>query len=217
MDIRCRIHQKSFILHLITEFKKKKKSYSCEINDSTIPSIMAKDSNILIENCIKGDMISQKQFFEQYGPYVKGVVWRYFKDDATIEDVFIQAMYKILTKLDSLDDRTKLLGWMKRIAVNECLMELRKNKNQFEEPLSSVAYRVGDDDQYELDVDKIKKALDLLPDGYRTVFNLYEIEGYKHREIAEILGISINTSKSQLIMAKKKLREILIEIGFSPD
>ncbi|TVQ49429.1 MAG: RNA polymerase sigma factor [Saprospirales bacterium] len=178
---------------------------------------MSKEKNILIKKCIKGDKASQKHFFEQYGPYIKGVIWRYFKDNGMVEDIFIKAMYKILTNLDSLDDHQKLMGWMKRIAVNESLMELRKNKNNYEEPLSEVAYQVADPDQYSLDMDKIKMALNQLPNGYRTVFNLYEIDGYKHREIADILDISINTSKSQLIMAKKKLRAILTNMGFTPE
>ena len=176
---------------------------------------MTKEHNVLIHSCIKGNKIAQKQFFDLYGPYIKGIVWRYFNESSTIEDMFIQAMFKILTNLDKLEEHTKLKSWMKKIAINECLMEIRKNRNKNEEPLSEIAYKVADYDKHQLDLEKIKEALDSLPEGYRTVFNLYEIDGYKHREIAEVLKISINTSKSQLIMAKKKLREILENMGFS--
>lgn len=178
---------------------------------------MQNENHLLIENCINGNHFAQKQFFELYGPFVKGVVWRYFDSHDSIEDIFIQAMFKILSNLETLEDRDKLMGWMKRVAVNECLMEIRKTRNQLEEPLSDHAYKTPAYDHHQLDQDRIKAALNSLPDGYRTVFNLYEIDGYKHREIAEILGISINTSKSQLIMAKKKLREILEKMGFNPE
>ncbi|MEL7378046.1 MAG: sigma-70 family RNA polymerase sigma factor, partial [Bacteroidota bacterium] len=109
-------------------------------------------------------------------------------------------------------------GWVRRIMVNEALMKLRKkhalklasdlediNPNQF-----SQAAQIDD----QLARQDILALLDQLPTGYRTVFNLYVIEGYKHREIADMLGISINTSKSQLIVAKKRLREALEKINY---
>ena len=96
--------------------------------------------------------------------------------------------------------------------VNEALMFIRKNyrfhENELIEdhPIEGVQVSVED----ELAAKDILKLLDQLPTGYRTVFNMYVLEGYKHREIAEILGISINTSKSQLILAKKRLKEMII-------
>ena len=99
---------------------------------------------------------------------------------------------------------------MKRILVNEALMQIRKRNNlrmtveltDIDKPDDSS---VIDDIAYE----ELVAVLSELPPGYRTIFNMYVIEGYKHREIAEALGISINTSKSQLILAKKKMRELL--------
>lgn len=95
--------------------------------------------------------------------------------------------------------------------VNECLMIIRKDKKHKNIiPLESrsfgqVAVALNDNLEYE----DILKLLDQLPQGYRTIFNLYAIEGYKHREIADLLGISINTSKSQLILARKKLKAMI--------
>lgn len=176
-----------------------------------------KDLHTLIEKCVEGNRVAQKQFFTIYGPFVKGIVWKYFVDPAHVEDAFIEAMYKILTKLDTLEDRDKLMGWMKTVAVNEALMIKRKYKKTSQNlPISEREINLGEEPEYELDKELVLEVLNELPDGYRNVFNLYEIDGFKHREIAEILGISINTSKSQLIMAKKKLREKLSQLGFNP-
>ena len=99
--------------------------------------------------------------------------------------------------------------------VNECLMHLRKNKTfhlSIETDAVDVPYQ--DFGMLQLQAQDIYKLLDDLPTGYRTVFNLYVLEGYKHREIAEMMGISINTSKSQLILARKKLQDMLKKIDY---
>ena len=99
---------------------------------------------------------------------------------------------------------------MKKIAVNEALMFLRKNKIQFSEldTHHELSSEVPDYDD-KLEEEDIMELMDSLPAGYRTVLNLYDVEGYKHREIAELLGISINTSKSQLILARKRMQDMI--------
>ncbi len=126
------------------------------------------------------------------------------------EDLMIQSLYKILTNIGSYTGAGNFEGWMRRIAVNECLMAIRKKKMMMVD-IDNVAETSSDDFSIVelLEYQELLEILDELPRGYRTIFNLYVIEGYKHREIAEILEISINTSKSQLILAKKKLRDIL--------
>lgn len=119
-------------------------------------------------------------------------------------------MYKILSNIGTFEGRGNFEGWMKRIVVNECLMILRTNLRfgeQVEVRDDDARDNWAPDDQ--LSAQQIKELVDSLPPGYRTVFNLYVIEGFKHREIAEMLGISENTSKSQLLLAKGKLREML--------
>lgn len=170
----------------------------------------------LLEKCKMGDRKSQRKFFEQYGPFVKGVVSKYFSDPGQIEDSFIKAMYKILTKLDTLENEATLFAWMRRIAANEALMDIRKSKSRPNaEPISEREFELKTNPTQSLDMELILQALESLPEGYRNVFNLYEIDGFKHREVADILGISINTSKSQLVMAKKRLRSILEKLGFT--
>lgn len=135
---------------------------------------------------------------------------RYTKQYEEAEDVMIHAFYKIFDKIDSYNGDGSFEGWMKRILVNEALMHIRKRNNLH------LAVEVQDIDVAETTnvVDQLQYAdlillLEQLPVGYRTIFNLYVIEGYKHREIAELLDISINTSKSQLILAKKRMKKLV--------
>lgn len=126
------------------------------------------------------------------------------------EDVMITSFYKIFTKIDQYKNQGSFEGWMKRIVINESLMHLRKHNNLNLHVDVEKAPQIKEDAVIlnELYLDDMLEMLEELPNGYRTVFNLYVIEGYKHREIAELLGISINTSKSQLILAKKKFKEL---------
>ncbi len=172
----------------------------------------------LIERCKKNDRLAQQALYDRYSPHMWGVCLRYMKNPEDAEDVLVEGFYKIFDKLDSYRGDGSFEGWIRRVLVNEALMALRK-KNNFAmtvelEVNMDVAQESTIDD--ELSGQEILQLLDLLPTGYRTVFNLYVLEGFKHREIAEILGISINTSKSQLILAKQRLKEILLERNY-PD
>lgn len=137
------------------------------------------------------------------------VVRRYLKNEEDAEDALIESFFKIFTKINTYKGKGSFEGWMRRIVVNECLMKLRKKRN-FTMALEE-AYDIGEAETItpNLAYQDLMKVLENLPTGYRTIFNLYEIEGFKHREIAEQLGISINTSKSQLILAKKRIRELI--------
>jgi len=147
--------------------------------------------------------------YAEYSPLLFSVSRRYLKNEEDAEDALIEAFFKILTKINDYRGSGSFEGWMRRIVVNECLMKLRKKRN-FTLALEE-AYSVGEKEMItpNLAYKDLLSVLELLPTGYRTIFNLYEIEGYKHREIAEKLGISINTSKSQLILAKKRLRDLV--------
>ncbi|MEM0993542.1 MAG: RNA polymerase sigma factor [Bacteroidota bacterium] len=170
----------------------------------------------IIEACERGDPKAQKWIYNRFAPKMFGVCRRYVKSSADAEDVLIEGFYKVLTKIHQYGGNGSFEGWIRRIIVNEALMFLRKNnplKNATDlEHIDIVEHQVSVLEA--LKVQDILKFLHQLPTGYRTVFNLYVIEGYKHREIAEQLGISINTSKSQLILAKKRLRQLLIEQNY---
>lgn len=163
----------------------------------------------IIQQCCRQERTGQKLLFEQYQGVLYPICLRYAKIDQEAQDIFIEGFYKILSRIGDFKGDGSFEGWMKKIMVNEALMYLRKRKRlllmvewkdqDFSEPEESWD---------EVDYEEILELIQQLPDGYRTIFNLYVLEGYKHREIAEELNISINTSKSQLILAKKRLLEL---------
>ena len=155
--------------------------------------------------------------YDRYAPTLLGICRRYLRRREDAEDVLLEGFYRIFSKIDQYTGEGNFEGWMKRIMVNQCLMFLRKNdvlKNSLEIQHYDrpKAARV----EGQLTENRILRLLDELPEGYRVVFNLYVLEGYKHREIAEELGVSINTSKSQLIAARKRMAE-LVEREFGED
>ncbi len=165
----------------------------------------------IIIKCKSQDPDAQKVLYDHYKDTLYAVCLRYIKSAHDAEDVFINAFYKIFTKIDNFKGEGSFEGWMRRIMVNESLMFLRKKNNlhlTVELPEKEIA-DIPEEDDDDMSFDEIMKVMDELPVGYRTVFNLYVFEDLKHREIAEMLGISINTSKSQLILAKKRLYDIL--------
>lgn len=168
------------------------------------------DLSHIIQQCKKGDRSYQKQLYEAYKGILFGICRRYIKRYEVAEDVFTDGMVKIFDKINAFKGEGSFEGWMKRIMVNECLMHLRK-KDVLSNNVDLEFVHLAELPNIEAQMDDrlIKDAIQELPDGYRTVLNLYIIEGYKHREIADLLGISINTSKSQLILARKKLKTIL--------
>ena len=137
---------------------------------------------------------------------------RYVSRREDAEDVLIEAFFKIFENMNAFRFMGSFEGWMRRIVVNEALMFLRKNRLLTVEPDASelntleMSVQIGVEQQ--MAVQEILKLLEKLPTGYRTIFNLYVIEGFKHQEIADMLNISINTSKSQLILAKERLRKL---------
>lgn len=168
------------------------------------------ENNTLIQQCRQGDRKAQKQLYELYSSTMFSICKRYLKVDTQAEDALMEGFYKILSKIDQYTFKGSFEGWMKRIIVNECLMIIRKNKNIH---LKVENYQIEIKDvvtvEDRLAYEDILSLFKYLPTGYRTVFNLYAIEGYKHREIADMLGISINTSKSQYLLAKKKLQNLI--------
>ncbi|MEZ4874092.1 MAG: RNA polymerase sigma factor [Flavobacteriaceae bacterium] len=133
---------------------------------------------------------------------------QYIKREDIAEEVMLSGFLKVFTHLGSYKSEGSFEGWVRRIMVNESISQLRREKTLFFEPEETlqhsnehVAYI-----ETELEVNDIQKMIDALPDGYKTVFILYAVEGYKHSEIAELLQISENTSKTQLFKARKMLQ-----------
>lgn len=169
----------------------------------------------LIDRLREQDPVAQKWLYERYAPLLFSVCRRYTRNREDAEEVLVTGFYKILSNIDRYSGAGSFEGWMRRIMVNEALMALRKTQ-----PLVFPGNEIihdSQEDSFNIEADisarEIMELLDHLPNGYRTVFNLYVIEGYKHQEIADLLGISINTSKSQLILAKEKLKQLLLAKG----
>ena len=168
----------------------------------------------LIEHCKAGDRKAQQMLYSKLSAPMMGVCLRYLKNREDAEEVFLNGFFNAFQALKSFEyrDDPSFFGWVKRIMVNECLMWLRKQKE-----IWSIA--IIEDHDPGVDLTPLEKlaAKDLLkliqqiPVGYRTVFNLYAIEGYSHKEISELLKISEGTSKSQLFKAKKLLQTIIKE------
>lgn len=165
------------------------------------------DWESIIEGCKAGQHAAQKRFYDYLAPFVQGVCRRYLVNQAEAEDAMIKALYKALVALPTLQETPNLKAWLRRITVNECLMILRSKKDFL--PLENLFHPEAETTSVpdQMEADQIHKLVAELPAGYRAVFNLYVVEGYNHREIGELLGISINTSKSQLIHARRKLAE----------
>lgn len=182
---------------------------TASLNDKTKPFFVEEKN--LISACLRQERSAQKALYDRYAPDMLGVCKRYIRQPLDAEDVLIEAFFKVFSNLEAFKGEGSFAGWIRRIVVNEALMFLRRRhalqdavdiEGQF---LLSTPASIHD----ELNARDLLALLDQLPPGCRTVFNLYVIEGFKHREIADMLGISINTSKSQLILAKQRLREML--------
>ncbi|MBK6622774.1 MAG: RNA polymerase sigma factor [Saprospirales bacterium] len=164
----------------------------------------------LIQGCRKQDRQAQKLLYERYAPVFFALCKRYVKTNEDAEDVMVEGFFKIMTRIDQYSKGGNFEGWMRRVMINESLMFLRKANTQ---PYTEEIVNLEQPDNYsiveELAANDILRLLEKLPDGYRTIFNLYVLEGLKHREIADLLGISINTSKSQLVLAKRRMQELM--------
>ncbi|MCY7328168.1 MAG: RNA polymerase sigma factor [Saprospiraceae bacterium] len=172
--------------------------------------------DLLIERLKTQDRAAQKWLYDRYSPMLFAACRRYVRSHEDAEEALVSGLYKVFSQIDSYAGHGSFEGWMRRIVVNEALMLLRKAQNLVFP--GDDANIIDQADQFsieaELSAREILELLDQLPPGCRTVFNLYVLEGFKHHEIADTLGISINTSKSQLILAKEKLRNLLKAKGY---
>lgn len=167
----------------------------------------------LIKGCLRRDRNAQKQLYELYSPKMYALSYRYVRDPMQAEDILITAFTKILERIRQYNGTGSFEGWIRRVVVNEALTFLRRNRSMYLETELEEADR---EPNYQtlssyLEVEDLLNMIDKLPSGYRIVFNLYAIDGYSHKEIAEELGISENTSKSQLSRARTYLQKLLVE------
>ena len=166
----------------------------------------------MIEGCRRGDAAARRELYERLGGLMYGVCCRYIRDRELARDLLHDGFITLYTKIGEFRGEGSFEGWCRRIFVNTALGHLRKNNplNRPEEigvnaPLSDRQVSALE----RLSAQELFACIDDLPDGYRTILNLYAVEGYSHREVAEIMHISENTSRSQYSRARMKLQEIL--------
>lgn len=169
----------------------------------------------LVEGCRRGDAKAQRALFEQYAGTMLMLCRRYLQHDVQAEEALLSGFEKFFRTIDRFvyTNEAGVAPWLRKIMVNECLLTLRK-KTIFtakEEMPDGVA--ADEDAIAKMSADEILRVIGKLPEGYRTVFNLYVIEGYSHAEIAGMLEIAEGTSKSQLAKAKNYLQNELRKRG----
>jgi RNA polymerase sigma factor (sigma-70 family) len=168
----------------------------------------------IVEKCKRGNRRAQFELYRLYSRAMYSICLRMVQQEQEAEDILQESFVDVFTKLHTFRYQSSVGAWIKRIVVNNCINHLKRNRLLFEElesRHSAVVYEGEEihDIEKPLQVADINKAIHKLPDGYRVVFSLYLLEGYDHKEIASILGITEATSKSQYSRAKKKIREIL--------
>lgn len=172
----------------------------------------------LIKKCLQSDARAQKMLFDKYGKKFMGVCFRYAINEDEAKDILQEGFIKIFENLNKYSGKGSFEGWMRKIIINTALDNIRKNKKiNFHLDVNEIEYKLISNDYIEenLAAEDLLKILNNIPFGYKTVFNMYAIEGYSHKEIANKLGITESTSKSQYSRAKAVLRNTInkLKIG----
>lgn len=167
----------------------------------------------LVNGCLRRDPTAQQQLFDLYSSKMYAICYRYVRHRMQAEDILIMGFTKVFDRIRQFNGEGSFEAWVRRIMINEALGYLRKNRSMYLETDLEQADGQPDYDrlQGQLEAEDLLKLIARLPPGYGLVFNLYAIDGYTHKEISEQLGISENTSKSQLSRARHYLQKLLLE------
>jgi len=167
----------------------------------------------IVEKCQAGDRKAQYELYQLYSKAMFNICLRIVNDRDEAEDVLQESFISVFKNIRTYKGTATIGAWIKRIVVNSAINQVRRKHLTLVPLEDSIPEKWEDtslpEDERNLDVGKIKQAMMQLPDGYRTVFSLYLLEGYDHQEIAQIMDITESTSKSQYNRAKRKMRELL--------
>lgn len=181
--------------------------------DQSSPEKTMHDQKDLLERCARADSHAQKELYDLYAAQMYAVCLRYSKSTQEAEDIMQEAYIKVFKSIKTFRGDSKLVYWIKRIVINTALNHQRSKLYKY--PMHDI-----DDFKQDIDYenvlssyqfDELLAMIRTLPDGCQTVFNLYAIEGYSHKEIGEMLKISEGTSKSQFSRARKLLQKMIAE------
>jgi RNA polymerase sigma-70 factor (ECF subfamily) len=165
----------------------------------------------LIQGCRHSNRIAQKNLYERYFGRVFGIAMRYTKNQEEALDILNSAFLKVFTSLDKYEDNSNLAGWIAKIVFNTAIDHVRRNTKyrQVMDFNVEAEHAVGNESLDRLQTADLYKLIQKLPASSRSVFNLYVIDGYKHKEISEMLDISVGTSKWHLSNARKELQDLI--------
>jgi RNA polymerase sigma factor (sigma-70 family) len=168
----------------------------------------------LIQACLCGERQAQMEIFNLYAPKMMVVCLRYARHRLEAEDILQDAFVKVFTHMGEFEFNGSFEGWVRRIIINTAIKNNQRKSVQYEElGLDNILEDSTDPDVFStLSEEELINIIEALPDGYRLVFNLYAIEGFNHKEIANILNIEEGTSRSQLYKARKMLQEKVFEL-----
>ncbi|MCZ2460165.1 MAG: RNA polymerase sigma factor [Chitinophagales bacterium] len=167
----------------------------------------------ILKGCLKNDAAAQKELYNKYSPKMLAVCYRFAHTREDAEDMLQEGFIKVFLQIRSFENRGAFEGWIRKIIVHTCINILKKNKrfNENVDIIHASGAQVREDSIPSIiQAKQVVECIRLLPIGYRTVLNLYAIEGYSHREISKMLDIEESTSRSQYTRAKAMLEEILV-------
>ncbi|EDP72294.1 putative RNA polymerase ECF-type sigma factor [Flavobacteriales bacterium ALC-1] len=175
-----------------------------------------KNETKLIQRAVKQNREAQHVLYELHAPKMLSVCRYYIKDVHQAEEVMLNGFFKVFKYLKTFKNEGSFEGWIRRIMVREAISYLRQKKNiEFATEDDYLEHDYSNNIKTNIEVAEIQQLIDSLPEGYRMVFVMYAIEGYKHFEIAELLNISEGTSKSQLFKARQMLQKKIKELNNS--
>ena len=167
----------------------------------------------ILKGCLKKEAAAQRELYNRYSPKMLAVCYRFAHNREDAEDMLQEGFIKVYSQVHTFESRGAFEGWIRRIIVHTCINILKKNKkfNESVDIIHATGVQVREESVPSIiQAKQVVECIRLLPIGYRTVLNLYALEGYNHREIAGMLDIEESTSRSQYTRAKAMLEEILI-------
>jgi RNA polymerase sigma factor (sigma-70 family) len=167
----------------------------------------------VFQGCLKNDAVAQRELYQRYSPKMLSVCYRFAHNREDAEDMLQEGFIKVFSQIHTFQNKGAFEGWVRRIMVHTCINNLKKNKkfNESVDIIQATGVQIREESVPSIvQAKQVVECIRLLPIGYRTVLNLYAIEGYSHKEIAGMLDIEESTSRSQYTRAKQMLEEILI-------